>query len=173
MTPFVVLAVLVFAYTATAMITDLRARRIPNWLTVSSLIGALVFHGVTGGLGGVGDAVSGFAVGFGFLLVLWLIGGAGGGDVKLTGALGAWLGAPLTVLVLLISTPLALVMTLGWAAWQKSRSEKRPEGGLLRRGVPYAVPVALSCWSGSAERSAVRYRQPTYGNSLMSGGLRI
>jgi prepilin peptidase CpaA len=148
--PFVVLAILVFAYTATAMITDLRARRIPNWLTVSSLVGALLFHGVTGGWSGLGHALGGFAVGFGFLLVLWLIGGAGGGDVKLTGALGAWLGASTTLLVLLISTPLALFMTIAFTAWKKIQNtskDQESQPSMMRRGVPYAVPIALSCWS--------------------------
>lgn len=146
---FMVLAVLVFAYTATAMVTDLRARRIPNWLTVSSLIGALVFHGITDGLSGLGHSLGGFAVGFGFLLVLWLIGGAGGGDVKLTGALGAWLGASTTLIVLLLSTPLAVVLTIVYSAVSGRRSQagetKRP--ALKQRGIPYAVPVAVSCWS--------------------------
>lgn len=149
MTAFTMLAVLVFAYTATAMVTDLRARRIPNWLTVSSLVCALAFHGITGGWSGLGHSLGGFAVGFGFLLVLWLIGGAGGGDVKLTGALGAWLGASTTLIVLLISTPLALFMTIGFTAWKKMSStseQKQSQPSMLRRGVPYAVPIALSCW---------------------------
>ncbi len=88
-----ILVCLVAVFVLTAAFTDLSARRIPNWLTVSSLAVALLFHTITGGWAGLGFALGGFATGFSILLVLWLIGGGGGGDVKLMGALGGWMGA--------------------------------------------------------------------------------
>ena len=150
---FTMLAVLVFGYTAAAMFSDLRAKRIPNWLTVSSLVGALVFHITTNGVDGLKHSLGGFAAGFGFLLVLWLIGGAGGGDVKLTGALGAWLGAPTTLLVFLISTPLAVLCVVVVNIYRKMKSNSTqteatvPQTSFLKRGVPYAVPIGISSWS--------------------------
>ena len=53
------------------------------------------------------------ATGFGILLVLWLIGGGGGGDVKLMGALGAWVGASLIMKVFFVSAVLIAVMACG------------------------------------------------------------
>ena len=87
---FFLIAVLVF--TIIAMVTDLSTRKLPNWLTVPAFVAAIVFHTFTSGWRGLGLCMGGFAVGFGLLLVLWLIGGGGGGEVKLMGALGAWLG---------------------------------------------------------------------------------
>ena len=83
------LASAVMLFTGLAFLCDLKTRRIPNWLTVISLVLALAFHLTTGGWPGLLAALGGFAVGFGILLVLWLIGGGGGGDVILMGALGA------------------------------------------------------------------------------------
>ena len=147
---FLWLTVLVFVYTATAMLSDVRSRNIPNWLTVGSLVAAIIFHVATDGTTGLQHALGGFAAGFGFLLVLWLIGGAGGGDVKLTGALGAWLGPSTVLLVLLVSTPLAVVCVLAANVYRRGRQRGQSAGSklpLLKRGVPYAIPVGLASWS--------------------------
>ncbi len=157
----------VFLFTLTAAVTDLRTRRLPNWLTVPALAAALVFHSATGGLAGLGTAVAGFALGFGVLLVLWLIGGGGGGDVKLMGALGAWLGPTSTLLVFFASTVFAVMGTAGLAtldllnqgygptrakyvparAGHPQRGKApTPEARASRRVMPYAAPVALATW---------------------------
>jgi prepilin signal peptidase PulO-like enzyme (type II secretory pathway) len=55
------------------------------------------------------ESLIGLAIGFGILLVGVLRGGAGGGDAKLAGALGAWLG-----LGILQAISIACVIGLGW-----------------------------------------------------------
>jgi prepilin peptidase CpaA len=47
---------------------------------------------LTGALAGLVSALAGFAVGFGIYTLMWLLGMAGGGDVKLMAAVGAWVG---------------------------------------------------------------------------------
>ncbi len=167
---FFVVAVVVF--TTAAAISDLTTRKLPNWLTVSAFVAGLLAHTVTGGLSGLGFSLLGFATGFCILLVLWLIGGSGGGDVKLMGALGAWLGVGLTLQVFLVSTALAAMATgarllagtlsrgfgfvqrrylaTGLAARSRSGSprdrEARRRQRQRRRMMPYAVPVALGTW---------------------------
>lgn len=148
--------------TVVALVWDLRTRRIPNAVTVTALCAALLFHGVTGGWAGLGAALGGFGAGFGLLLVLWLVGGGGGGDVKLMGALGAWLGAPLILIVFLGSAVVALVMLMATFMWQAVSRASQPayasagrKGGgqdargqmnAARRSIPYAVPAAVTTW---------------------------
>ena len=161
----------VACFTITAAVSDLRMRRIPNWLTVSAFAGGLVMHTVVNGLAGLGFSLLGFAMGFGILLILWLIGGGGGGDVKLMGALGAWLGASLTLSVFLVSTGFAAMATgailvagmlsrgfgfvqrrylaVGSAGRSSSFGPEDRRARQLRqkrRMMPYAVPVALGTW---------------------------
>lgn len=82
--------------------TDLAARRIPNPLVVLGLAGALVaqclLHGVlAGALGWLAGAATGFAL----LLPFYLLRGMAAGDVKLMLAIGAWVGAQMTVYIVL------------------------------------------------------------------------
>jgi prepilin peptidase CpaA len=51
-------------------------------------------------------------VGFGILFVFYAMGGMGGGDVKLMGGIGAWLGTPLTVVLFLASSVVAGIYAL-------------------------------------------------------------
>jgi prepilin peptidase CpaA len=78
---------------AAAVAEDLARRTISNWLPVAALLGGLVCqvaaHGWMGLAWGLLGAVSGFAV----FLVFYLLGGMGGGDVKLMAGFGALLGA--------------------------------------------------------------------------------
>ena len=71
---------------------DLRTRRIPQALTLGGALAGLAFHVVSGGWhAGVGSA-TGWAVGIAIFFVPFALGGLGAGDVKLLGAIGAWLG---------------------------------------------------------------------------------
>lgn len=164
---------IVSAFVATAAFSDLRTRRLPNWLTVPALLAAVVMHTCINGFSGLVFSLAGFGTGFGILLILWLVGGGGGGDVKLMGALGAWLGSSLTLTVFLISTSLAVVATAAillagmlsrgyWSVHRRylaSGSTSRPNRAKKRRSeedrvrrrqerrvMPYAVPVAFGTW---------------------------
>jgi prepilin peptidase CpaA len=58
---------------------------------------ALVYFGATRGLSGLAFSAGGLAIGMGILIVPYIMGGMGAGDVKLLGAAGSVLG-PLGVL---------------------------------------------------------------------------
>ncbi len=84
--------------TVYASIIDYRERRVPNWL--NALLGGLGLLAQLSyfGLAGLGNGVLGLLVGFGVLIVPWIMHAMGAGDVKLMAAIGAWLGPYLTVL---------------------------------------------------------------------------
>ena len=101
-----------------ACLFDVRTRRIPNWLTFGGAAAGLLFHLFNGGLTGAEGSVAGWAVGVALLLASYWLGGMGAGDVKLVGALGAWLG-PFDTFWLAMFTGIAGgIAALIVSAWQ-------------------------------------------------------
>lgn len=98
-----------------ACATDLRTRRIPNWLTFGSAVAAVVVYAVLEGGGGLVRAVSGALLGVILFFPLFALRGLGGGDVKLLGAIGAWLGPGAVVWVALYTAIAGGVMALAVA----------------------------------------------------------
>ena len=82
-----------------ACVIDLRTRRIPNVLTLGAAAAAIVFHAATNGTSGLTSAALGWVLGLLLFLPLFLLRGIGGGDVKLLGALGAWVGPSMVLWV--------------------------------------------------------------------------
>jgi len=76
----------------TASIIDIRVRKIPNWLTFSTVTAAMTHHLLASGIKGLILSLSGLALGMSVFIIIYLLGGMGAGDVKLMGAVGAMLG---------------------------------------------------------------------------------
>ena len=74
-------------------IIDFRSQKIPNLLTYPVMAIALGYHFVMSGPDGLLFSAGGLAVGIAILILPYLMGGMGAGDVKLMGAVGAILGA--------------------------------------------------------------------------------
>ena len=175
--PLIVFLLAVGIFSLAAAITDARSRRVPNGLTLPMFLAGLVFQAAVNGWSGDGtlagaglkSGLLGFLIGFGMLFVLWIIGGGGGGDVKLMGALSVWLGFSLTLKVLIASTLVVMLSTVGAMIWSVCvhglrkakrrylKASKEDDRGRFqtetaeqkqkRRIMPYAIPVALATWS--------------------------
>lgn len=89
---FTVKTAVVIGVGLAACVTDLRSRRIPNVLTFGAAVAAFIYSLATGGWAGLGGSMLGWVIGAAVFFVPFALGGLGGGDVKLLGALGAWLG---------------------------------------------------------------------------------
>ncbi len=76
-----------------AALIDLHTFKIPNIVTIPAAIGALTYHGCQFGLSGLLFSLAGLGTGLLLLLIPYLMNGMGGGDVKLMGMVGAFLGA--------------------------------------------------------------------------------
>jgi prepilin peptidase CpaA len=101
---------------AVATFTDLRSRRIPNWLVLPFLVIGIAVSAWFYGWGGVGHSLAGIALG-GFLFgVLSLMGGMGMGDVKLCAAIGAWIWPQQLIIALVLTGMVGGIMALCWAA---------------------------------------------------------
>ena len=128
----------------------MRERRIPNWLNVLALVGAIVWQLASHGWAGLGYAVTGFTAGFVPLFFAWLFGGNGAGDAKLLGALGAWFGLTMILLVMIASVVLVLCIQMtGWIysrlSGQSIPTAKQQQSSDHQK-VPFAVPVMGASW---------------------------
>lgn len=151
---------------AVSTFTDLRSRRIPNWLVLPFLVVGLVVSVVPKSWHGIGILHSLEGMGLGLVLfgILAFMGGMGMGDVKLCAAIGAWVG-PQQLFVALVLTGIAGgIMALVWAAaggflgelftgtsdvlfgWRKRETGTEKEHTLqnpLARKMPYAPAIAI------------------------------
>lgn len=155
---------------AVAAITDLRLRRIPNVITYSMMICALLIllwrWAVMPDPDMVWDVLGGFLLIGGAWLVVYAIGGCGGGDVKLMaangGLLGLWLGLQLSLFALIAAVLYFLVLLIAQLIWRLTPGTEwlgaivrghavdagavpapgvRP--GPIKVAIPFAVPIAL------------------------------
>ena len=76
-----------------AAVDDLARRQIANWIPAAALAGGLGWQIGQHGWWGWLYALGGAAAGFGVFLIFYLLGGMGGGDIKLMAGFGALLGA--------------------------------------------------------------------------------
>jgi Flp pilus assembly protein protease CpaA len=112
-----------------------------------------------GAIDGLLFALAGFGFAFGILFVMWLLGQAAGGDLKLCAALGAWVGVKyfffvligtgILVVVIGVVQMIRLVVLKGpRRAFFRSRGpagKGRPAVGHHKdRLLAYALPLALS-----------------------------
>jgi prepilin peptidase CpaA len=98
-----------------ATVTDLRSRRVPNWLVFPSLLGGLVVCTINGGWAGLGQSVLGVLLAVLALGGFYLVGGMGMGDVKLFAAIGAWIGPWQLVFAFIFMGLAGGLMLLAWA----------------------------------------------------------
>lgn len=104
---------LVVVLIATA--TDLRWRRIPNWLVLPFLIAGFAVSSWLHGWHGVAQSAEGMALGlFVFGLIFW-VGGMGAGDVKLCAAIGAWIGPQQMIMALIFISLAGGLMAIVWS----------------------------------------------------------
>jgi len=87
--------VLLLAAVLVAAITDMRWRRIPNWLTLTALALGFALNALNAyptPMAGVWLAAKGFALAFSLNLIMYALRMTGAGDVKLMAAIGALVG---------------------------------------------------------------------------------
>jgi prepilin peptidase CpaA len=100
-----------------AAVSDVRRRRIPNWLTLGGVAAGLLTRTATDGWHGLAQASGGMLLGFGAYLALYSLRAMGAGDVKLMAAVGAITGPANWVYVFaasaLVNAVFALALTIG------------------------------------------------------------
>jgi prepilin peptidase CpaA len=129
---------------AVATFTDLRNRRIPNWLVVPFLVIGLVASAWQQGWHGLGHSLAGLGLGLLIYGFLFWMGGMGAGDVKLAAAIGAWIGPNQLFIALVVTAMAGGIMVLGWALFGGFLKDLfKGAGNHLKRKMPYAPAIAI------------------------------
>lgn len=101
--------------TLIAAYTDIRSRRIPNWLTGSALVCGLGTHLLLQGARGLLNSFAAALIAGIIFLIFHLAGGMGAGDVKLIAATASLLGLPSTPYLLILTSLVGGVMAVALA----------------------------------------------------------
>ncbi|MCP4115260.1 MAG: hypothetical protein GY737_07570 [Desulfobacteraceae bacterium] len=140
-----------------AVYTDLLWMKIPNCLTMPFIFLGFWLSAVQLGMGpGVLFAFKGLTAGLLFFIVPFMLGGAGGGDVKLLGAIGSLVGAHAVLWVFLYGAMAGGVVSLFLLVKKRKLGDLAGVVGDLkllvfdlspvlavekRENIPYSVPI--------------------------------
>lgn len=152
-----------------AAVVDYRSYRIPNVLTVSgmvlglastSLLADSLLSGLLAGLGGI-------AVGMFVLLPLYAIRALGAGDVKLMGAVGAFLGVPGTLSAMAFVAVTGGIAAIAFALYRKAF--RRMAGNLGQAAVQMLVFAAVGGQKPGDALAAHSVGKLPYGTCICAG----
>lgn len=142
---------------------DIKTQRIPNYLTLGTAAAGLGFQIGFHGWGGLWSGFLGLILGFGLLIIPYILKGMGAGDVKALAALGAWLGPRDTLILFVymgICGGLLIFLVLAWRGvlvskmlqiWmdlksiflRQPQSQETPNSIAPKQRIPYAAALAL------------------------------
>src|SRR5262245_34127265 len=177
---------ILMANLALASVYDLLTRRIPNWLTLPGTLAGLSLNWWVSGYDGLLTGFWGLTVGFFLLFFFYLLGGMGGGDVKLLALVGSFLGPRLAFYAFVWMALSGGVLAVGSLIYKRAFSVTARNlkslflGWILRTGeanplhlqnptlikLPYGVAIAM----GTA---LAVYFQGLPGIVLRSGSVQI
>lgn len=99
-------------------ITDILKHKVYNVVTYPAIAVGFSLGFLVNGKTGFINSLIGFLFGFGILLIVHILGGMGGGDVKLMGAIGALYGYPFIINALFFSVMVGGIISLSIIIWQ-------------------------------------------------------
>lgn len=150
-----------------ATIDDLARRQIANWIPAAALAAGFGWQiGQNGVWPGAGYALAGAAVGFTVFLIFYLMGGMGGGDVKLMAGFGALLGVSGVLWAALLTAGIGGILAVavlalravkrvfrrgaesadGTAKPSPSQISSTQEIAQMKESIPYAPAITLGVW---------------------------
>lgn len=143
------------------VVTDIKSRKILNFVTLPAIIIGFTYYININGLEGFLYSGKGFLVGFSLLLIPFMMGGIGAGDVKLLAAVGAIKGTQFVFYTFFYAAIIGGVIALVIMMRRRELKSffmrlfyslyfiKANEGSLnldktdLAPTIPYGVPIAI------------------------------
>ena len=160
------------AGTLIAAVTDLQARRIPNWLTGPLFLAGIAWAGWQGGwVGATESLAAAVALALPFVL-LFLFAGGGAGDAKLMGAVGAWLGLINGAAALVAVSMAGIVLAVSVAlAKGRGREVAGNVGAIVTGWVGMAVARQAPVVVNDADPARTKAQTVPYGVAICAGVL--
>ncbi|WP_422485337.1 A24 family peptidase [Gudongella sp. DL1XJH-153] len=126
--------IILFSMVILAVYFDLTQKKIPNFITLPVILWGLSAYTIFGGFEGFKFSFFGFITGLGILVIPFILGALGGGDVKFLAAIGALKGFEFTLYTLLYSSFAGGVIVIIYLIYKKKLgiTLKRILGLILR-----------------------------------------
>ena len=164
------LEVILVIFLVTAVITDFSDHCIPNAITLMAAATGLGSHLYLGGLQGAGFSLAGLAVGMGCLLPFYVLGGMGAGDVKMMGAIGAFVGPQASVVAASTGLVFGAFGGLGVLLVYRLRGLRPAKRGAVLYPHNGPATVTASVCGPAVSRAALKMRFP-YALALAAGAV--
>lgn len=136
-----------------AILEDVSRRQISNWIPCAALAGGLTVHSFQDGWSGAGSSLLGAITGFSVFLIFYVLGGMGGGDVKLMAGFGAVLGGGKVLEAALWTAACGGVLAVLYlfTAWIRALFAGKTKLGDRAKpasvvSIPYAPAIAAGVW---------------------------
>ena len=138
-----VIAALIAPVLCALCVKDARHRTLPNCWTLALALECAVLRLAFGGVGGLLDGLLGGLVCSGFILIPYLMKGAGGGDVKMMFGAGIASGLRLCVAELLFVSVSGLVLGLAMLVAGKVAFRRKGRKDDEAYRIPFGVAIAV------------------------------
>ncbi|MDV2581346.1 A24 family peptidase [Alkalibacillus haloalkaliphilus] len=145
------------------LVTDLKERKIYNKILLPSFVAALLLNSFFYGLSGLSDALLGSLIGFAILLIPYLMGGMGAGDVKLLAVIGAFQGPMFVVATAIYMALLGGLVGLGMIIFRKGLIQR--VRGMFRAILNMRYGIKPKC-----QQSTLKMTFP-YGVAIVGGAV--
>lgn len=145
------------------LFTDLKSRRIYNKVIFPTLGLTFLIHGFTPIGSGIMFSVLGFLTGLGILLIPYLLGGMGAGDVKLLALIGAMKGTAFVVYTGIYMALIGGVIALGIIFFRKGVLARLKSIFYSVVGLKHGVRIPLAL-----DKDALQATYP-YGVAIVGG----
>lgn len=128
---------------------DWKYRRIPNWLTFGTFFLVLIINTFQLNLIGLKNCTLGFFAGIFLLIIFYLLGGMGAGDVKLLGAVGSIIGYKDVLLIFIYSGLGGVLLVFLWILFKPGHLKFLITTGQIlpavdkKEKLPYGIAIML------------------------------
>jgi prepilin peptidase CpaA len=142
-----------------AIIDDVTRRRVSNWISLLAFLSGISLQTVENGWRGSMSGLAGTAVGASAFLIFYLMGGMGGGDIKLLAGFGALLGSMRVLEAALWIGACGGLLALGAISLGALRRAvlnrvEAQKGPATPASIPYAPAIALGVWLTLASQAS-------------------